>query len=372
MARHGENIRKRKDGRWEGRYLVYDKEKGKKRYRSVYASTYEEVREKMAEEKNKGTNRQEGIRYKAALGDIRLSDMAQEWLEDIKDKKKPSTYVKYNLVYHNHIEKIFRDTMLADLTDGFVEEELPDYLSESIYKSIYCVMNQILKFTARRYFVTVPILKKPSCEGKNKPVKVLAKSEQKKLILVLYKATDRFKMAVLMCLFTGLRLGELCALKWEDIDFENKILTVSRTVQRLYAEGYETKTVLVESVPKSECSHREIPLSDAALEWFIKFQNGKEYVFGGSKPLEPKTMQYHFKKILKEAELPNKNFHILRHTFSTNCIEGGTDVKSLSEMLGHSNVQITLNRYVHPSMDTKRRYIDKLLGFYGQIHGYAG
>ena len=88
--------------------------------------------------------------------------------------------------------------------------------------------------------------------------------------------------------------------------------------------------------------------------------------------MEPRTLQYHFKKILKEADLTDKNFHILRHTFATNCIEGGTDVKSLSEMLGHSDVQITLNRYVHPTMDTKRRHLDVLSLFYGQIYGQVG
>lgn len=174
-----------------------------------------------------------------------------------------------------------------------------------------------------------------------------------------------------MCLFTGLRLGEICALKWSDIDLENRILTVNSTVQRLYTEGYKTMTALIETMPKSECSRREIPLSDTALEIFASFTTDTKYVFGGDKPLEPRTLQYQFKKILKDAKLPDKNFHILRHTFSTNCIEGGTDVKSLSEMLGHSDVQITLNRYVHPSMDTKRQYMNDLSKFYGQICGQA-
>lgn len=188
-------------------------------------------------------------------------------------------------------------------------------------------------------------------------------------MLILFKEMDLFKKAVLLCLLTGLRLGEICALKWSDIDPENKILTVNSTVQRLYTEGYKTTTVLTETVPKSECSRREIPLSDTVLEIFATFTDNTKYVFGGDKPLEPRTLQYQFKKILKDAELPDKNFHILRHTFSTNCIEEGIDVKSLSEMLGHSDVQITLNRYVHPSMDTKRQYMNELSKFYGQICG---
>ena len=118
--------------------------------------------------------------------------------------------------------------------------------------------------------------------------------------------------------------------------------------------------MLLELEPKSEYSRREIPLSSAVLELLLRFPSDKEYIFGGDKPVEPRTMQNRFKKLLQAAGLPERNFHILRHTFATNCIEGGTDVKSLSEILGHSDVKITLNRYVHPSMDTKRKHLDIL------------
>lgn len=373
MARQGENIRKRKDGRWEGRYLVYDQEKEKKVYRSVYAQSYEEVHKKLetlkAGMQPRQTAMQEGI---ASPDEIRLDDIARIWLDEIREKRKPSTYIKYRLLYFNHIQALFRDACLSDMTDAFVQERLSGQFSESVHKSIYCILNQILRFASAQYAFIMPVLKRSALDARSTPVKVLAKSEQKKLMQVIYSQMDCFKMAVLMCLFTGLRLGELCALKWSDIDFENKILTVNRTVQRLYAEGHETKTILKEMIPKSPYSQREIPLASAALELFTTFQNNKEYVFGGDKPLEPKRLQYHFKKMLKEASLSDNHFHILRHTFSTNCIEGGTDVKSLSEILGHSDVQITLNRYVHPSMETKRQYMDNLLDFYGQIQGQVG
>jgi len=374
MARHGENIRKRKDGRWEGRYLVYSEEKSKQIYRSVYGRSYEEVREKLTIQKNllKNPPGQAAAKNHTVSGHIMLADAAQEWLAQVRDKRKPSTYVKYSLIFHNHLEKAFQDTALSEITDVLVKENIPEHLSDSTYKSIYCVLNQILKFASDHYCTTISNIKKPASDVRNKSIKLLARNEQKKLIGVLYREMDIFKMAVLLCLFTGLRLGELCALKWDDIDFDNKILMVNRTVQRIYVQGYETKTTLLEMMPKSECSRREIPLTAAAIEPLIKFQNNKEYIFGGDKPLEPRTLQNHFKKILKEAGLADKNFHVLRHTFSTNCIEGGTDVKSLSEILGHSDVQITLNRYVHPSMDTKRRHMDILSSFYGQIYGQAG
>lgn len=376
MARHGENIRKRKDGRWEGRYSVYSAEKGKQVYCSVYGRTYEDVREKLTAKKNllKGQS-EKGENHVAE--DIAFIEVAQGWLAQVQEKRKHSTYIKYNLIYQKYVEKIFKDAALSQMTDSFVKERLSrekcsEILSDSVQKSIYGVLKQVLKYASVRYCLTIAPLQIPDSGTRNKPVNVLSKGEQKQLIAILYHKMNLFKLAVLLVLFTGLRLGELCALKWTDIDFENKILGVNRTVQRLYTEGYRTKTILMETPPKSEHSVREIPLSSSLLELLVKFRNSKEYIFGGDKPMEPRTMQYHFKKILKEAVLADTNFHILRHTFSTNCIEDGMDVKSLSEMLGHSDVQITLNRYVHPSMDTKRRYMDSLSAFYGQIYGQVG
>lgn len=376
MARHGENIRKRKDGRWEGRYPVYSEEKHKKIYRSVYARTYEEVKEKViACKSGKGMGKPQPARKtKGALLSCKaplFTDAAAEWLDEVKKTKKLSTYVKYRLVFQNHLESLFQDIEAAEITDLLAREKISDHLSDSIRKSIYCVLNQILKYVSKQYSIVIPPLNRPASDIKNKPVEILSKREQAKLLAVLNQKQGLFSIAVSLCLYTGLRLGEVCALKWSDIDFENHLLTVSRTVQRLYMEGCRTKTVLMETEPKSICSRREIPLTDTMLNKLISIQDRKEYIFGGHKPLEPRTLQNHFKRILGEAGLSNRNFHILRHTFATNCVDGGTDVKSLSELLGHSDVQITLNRYVHPSMEMKRKHLDVLSLFYGQIYGQA-
>ena len=377
MARHGENIRKRADGRWEGRYPIYSEEKGRKLYRSVYGGSYKEVKEKLAQRNScpQKTAERTGEVWSQDPnfhGKILFTDAAEEWFAEVRKSKKQSTYIKYMLIYSNHLEKPFSNMELNKITDSLAAEKFSGPLSNSTRKSIYCVLNQILKFASRKYSFLVPNLKNPVLESCCKPVEVLTRTEQGRLLSSLYSETDLFKTAILLCLYTGLRLGELCALKWSDIDFENGLVKVSSTVQRLYIEGEETKTGLLETSPKSEFSRREIPLSSAVADKIVGFKNRKTYVFGGMKPVEPRTMQNHFKKIIREAGLPDKNFHILRHTFATNCVEGGTDVKSLSEILGHSDVQITLNRYVHPSMDTKRRYIDSLSAFYGQIHGQAG
>ena len=378
MGRHGENIRKRKDGRWEGRYPVYCEKRKKQVYRSIYARSYKEVREKLATHRNlpdsfRWTADKDGNAGNLkVLHSIRFTDMAKEWLAEVKRTRKASTYVKYNLIFRNYIEEKFDSVDLSEITDLSVKEKIPNHLSESIQKSIYCVLNQILEFITKKYSVAIPKLQKPFSYVRSNPIKILTQKEQKELMMVLYKEMNIYKLAVLTCLFTGLRLGELCALKWVDIDFDNKILKVDRTVQRLYVEGRKTKTVLMEMAPKSEYSRREIPLSGTIFELLITFHDKREYIFGKNGPMDPRTLQNHFKKTLKEANLENHNFHVLRHTFSTNCIEKGIDVKSLSEMLGHSNIQTTLNRYVHPSMNAKRKHMDTLSEFYGQICGQAG
>ncbi len=372
MARHGENIRKRVDGRWEGRYGVH--RDNKKVYVSVYGRTYEEVKKKLITQKSlpreskQGTNQDISLKRQSKIRMLPFGAVAEKWLLEIKAAKKLSTYVKYSVIYHHHhhLQQSFQNILLSEITPALVREKISDHLSDSLQKSIYCVLNQILKFASRQYSISVPDIKKPVSGTRKKPIEVLTRKEQARLLSVLSIKKDVFKTAVLLCMYTGLRLGELCDLKWSDVDLNNRILTINRTVQRLYVEGHSTKTILMEDSPKSEYSHREIPLSGPVLDLLSGFQRKGKYIFGGNKPLEPRTLQNHFKKILKEAGLPDKNFHILRHTFATNCIEGGADVKSLSEMLGHSNVQITLNRYVHPSMDTKRKHLDILSVFYGQ------
>ena len=306
-----------------------------------------------------------------AAKDIDFGTAAREWLAAVRSAQKPSTFEKYSLIYHGYLEKAFGGMMLLQVTEKAAGNKLASCgaLSESLQKSIYGVLNSILRYAAGQYHMALSEIKRPSVKTRWKEAGTFTKSEQTKILSVLCADMDRFRLGVLLCLFTGLRLGELCALKWSDIDLADKTLTVRRTVQRLYVENAATKTVLVETFPKSGNSKRSIPLQDTVVALLNDFRNAKEYVFGGDKPLDPRTMQNHYKKILNEAGVDYKNFHTLRHTYATNCIEGGTDVKSLSEMLGHSSVKITLNYYVHPSMDVKRKYADSLCAFYVRLHG---
>lgn len=382
MGRHGENIRKRKDGRWEARYMVYDAQKEKKIGKSVYGHTYDEVKKKRAdiiyllENTPKKTDLDVEEQEKNLLKEVLFKTAAEKWLATTKaeDNLKPSTFEKYDTIYRTHLKGLLGETRLDKLTESFIKDKISEHLLESnmacnTQKGIYCVLNQILKYASAQYSIILPSIRRPSFSKYQKPVKIFTEAEQSKLLTTLYHQIDIFKMAVLLCMFAGLRIGELSALKWSDIDSDNKILTIKRTVQRLYVEGSKTKTALVETVPKSSHSMREIPLPDSIIKLLLEFQNDKEYIFGGDKPLDPKTMRNHYKKILEEVGITYKTFHTLRHTYATNCVEGGVDTKSLCEMLGHSNVKITLNYYMHPSIDTKRRYAEKLFDFYKKIHG---
>ena len=167
---------------------------------------------------------------------------------------------------------------------------------------------------------------------------------------------------ILLSLFMGLRIGELCGLKWEDIDFQNKILHIKRTVQRISSPNGNRKTKVIISTPKSETSFRSVAIPDFLMEYFEMFRNSDNFFIlsGADKPVEPRAIQYRYKKILQSAEIENHNFHKLRHTFATNCAENGYDVKTLSSVLGHNSVNLTLNQYVHPDFVYQRKMLNSM------------
>lgn len=376
MPRRGDNIRKRTDGRWEGRYQTIDAN-GEKKYSSVYGKSYSEVKEKLTA-RMYVLSKTDFPDLSAARMNSRLQIcdtdfcvLMEEWLEEVEQSRKYSTYIKYKKLYTCHIRPLFSKDTLSRMTGSYIQAQLSALeVSDTTRHSILAAMKQALCFVEKQYGYPLPVITGCSLPKRPSAIEIMNRTEQNRLIQFLYSDMDISKAGIYLCLFTGLRLGEVCSLKWEDIDSEKGLLHVNRTVQRIESKQGPTKTTLLETPPKSVFSKREIPISDTLLSLLTKFrQEEQEYVLKNSKPMEPRTYQNHFKKYLKQIDAPDYNFHILRHTFATNCIDSGMDVKSLSEILGHSNVQITLNRYVHPSMDTKRRYINALSADYGQLCG---
>lgn len=368
MSRRGENIRRRTDNRWEGRYVAI--RQGQKKTCSIYGKTYREVREKLQEAK-KLAEIQISNAMGTGTGPI-FSQAAAEWLESIAISRKHATYIKYNSIYRKYLNESLGSVGVGKITADAVNEGLSDacvQCSNSLKKNIYSVADSILRYCSETYHIPLIRVKREYSTYQKRKIEVFSSNEQCKLLQVLYQDMDLSKMGIVLCLSTGLRLGELCALKWSDVDFKNKVLYVNRTVQRIEQQGQKEKTVLLEGEPKTACSKREIPLSEELLELLKKFLHSGCYIFNGDRPMEPRTYQNRFNSYQRQADVNIKHFHVLRHTFATNCVTNHIDVKSLSEILGHSNVQITLNRYVHPTIDTKRKYMNEISAIYGQIVG---
>ena len=198
----------------------------------------------------------------------------------------------------------------------------------------------------------------------HKDMRILSIREQRKLSKYLYEDLSLCNLGILICMYTGLRIGEICALKWQDINLYDKYIYVNKTMGRIQVLGdSKTKTKIVVSPPKSISSIRKIPIPNEILNILTTYKNNPEAFLltaSDNKYIEPRNMENHFKAVIKKCGIENVTFHTLRHTFATRCVELGFDIKSLSEILGHASVNITLNRYVHPSMKMKEENMNRL------------
>lgn len=223
-------------------------------------------------------------------------------------------------------------------------------------------MKSVFKFAVRNYRIFNPLdgISLPKSSKAN--IELLDDTQQEKMQQYIAENPSNTTLGIALSMSTGIRIGELCALQWEDIDLRKRILTVRKTMQRIQTPHETTKTKLIIAEPKSESSKREIPIPECVVSLLDKFKDkAKEYLISGSnKVTEPRTLQYRFASILNNVKLLSIHFHALRHMFATNCVKLGFDIKSLSEILGHSSVEITLNRYVHSSIEQKRNYMKRL------------
>ncbi len=362
MARKGSNIYKRKDGRYEGRVSIGYKEDGTLKYKSVYARTLSEVKEKMAQFYS--------ARQEQTVSNLKLTvrEAAEQWLSAAKLRVKPASYANYENIIAKHILPTLGGEYFSGLTtqklNSFIQHKLQfgrldgqGGLSAKTVRDIMRVYRSIEHYASQEYGVKFTSFTMPKVE-KNQ-LDVLNRAERKRLEQYLLNNLTRTNLGILLCLFTGLRVGELCGLTWEDIDFENGTLSVKRTVQRINKRG--SSEVIIGS-PKSKTSIRTVPIPQFLLDLLLQERKSNKIflVSGTGKPTEPRTIQYRFKAVLKDCQLRNVPFHLLRHTYATVCIENGFDAKTLSELLGHADASITLNRYVHSSMQMKQQYVSRL------------
>lgn len=366
MPRKGENIFQRKDGRWEARYIKGYELSGKIRYGFCYGRTYKEAKSKVEQIKAELlTNRPTfttGSRHRFAF-------FCEEWLRMQKTRVKESTYVKYNSTLQCHILPrlggCYPLGISTRIVDEFQAELLEEGLSAQSVKNTLMVLHAVLRYAAEQYPGIFPAVDIRYPKEPRKEPRVLAQEEQRRFVAYLQEDMDACKFGVLLALMTGLRIGEICALKWENISLQSNTIRINATMQRLKnLNGEGTgKTKILIGDPKSDTSIRTIPLSNDMARLCRQKDPHRltAYVLTGAEDyMEPRKLQRRLRRYTQDCGLENVHFHTLRHTFATRCMEVGFEIKSLSEIMGHARTSTTLDRYVHSSLDVKRINMAKL------------
>lgn len=364
MARRGENIRKRKDGRWEGRY------KKDTKYVSVYGRTYSEVKEKLL---NAKLNVNKPDKY--ICEDRKFYEIIRLWVNSNRIRIKGATEYKYTYIIEKHIIPALGEYRVSEINSAviniFLDEKLragridgDGGLSSSYVKTMAIIINSVIHYAEAEGIckpLNTPILKPQTIK---KEMQILTYEAQNKLEEMMSVEPDATKLGAFIALNTGMRIGEICALSWNEVDINEKVIHVRHTISRIINnDSDDSKTKLIVDKPKTKAAIRDIPISSVLLPILslMKKDYSSEYVLTGTNNfVSTRTYDYRYRNMLSSLGIMHINFHALRHTFATRCIEAGVDVKSLSEILGHANVSTTLSTYVHPSMELKRIQIEKL------------
>ncbi len=297
-----------------------------------------------------------------------ISEVVNLWKTDKKQYVKKSSYSAYLLLIENHLLPAFGNlyNLEEEAVQTFVLKKLEQGLSQKTIKDMLIVLKMVLKFGAkynwleyRQFDIQFPTVRKKH------DLEVLSRSNQKKIMNYVQAHFTFRNLGVYICLSSGIRIGELCALTWEDLDTDTGIISIKRTIQRIYTieEGLR-KTELILDTPKTKNSIREIPMSRDLLKILKpikKVVNNSFFILTNDvKPTEPRTYRSYYKNLMNDLDMPELKFHGLRHSFATRCIESKCDYKTVSVLLGHSNISTTLNLYVHPNMEQKKKAIEQM------------
>lgn len=301
---------------------------------------------------------------------ITYNDILVLWIKSKKDLKMQSI-INYENLISGYLKNSVGIIKINDLTSTDIEN-LFLFLKEknvavSTKKSLIYIVRSSLNYAYKNNYIDYIDVSNIKFKLPNKAIFVLSKDEQNILENNLKEKTNIRKVCLLLCLYTGLRVGEICGLKWEDIDFSNKSLTIKRTIERIKNkdESIKSKTILIESTPKSDTSNRIIPIPDFIISLLLLFKSDNSYFLlsKSHKLYDPRLFESFYSRILKSSNINHNKFHTLRHTFATRSIESKMDIKTLSEILGHSQIETTLKLYVHPSYEMKKSSIENLVRF---------
>ena len=377
MAKRGENIHKRRDGRWEGRYIKGRTSDGKAVWGYLYGHTYAEVKAELTRKKALS-----GF-YRLSCERMRFSELAELWLATFAQSVKESTLAHYRYTLHKYLLPVLGSLMFSELNEAALERLFLQILSPddgnhkplgtSSAQECLGMLKRICRYGAHLHLLPpMELCVKLPAKKKAEPVP-LNQSEQANLRAFLLDDPTPRKVGVLLQMELGLRIGEVCGLQWRDFDLHEGILTIRRTVCRISCGDGHTK--LLVQTPKTQKSAREIPLPRQLAQllrrlkgvatpdtWFL---SGNE-----TRPVEPRCYRKSIRCYLKKAALRIVHPHVLRHTFATTCLQAGCDIKTLSELLGHTNPTVTLQRYVHSDLTRMRKELQRVYAL--SLKAYKG
>lgn len=292
--------------------------------------------------------------------------LADCWLDDKAKFVKASTFATYRILIETHLKPFFGRRIITQISSADLQQFIDtkgagDSLSPKSLRDIVIVFKMIMKYAYQNaYIKSADFLVKIPPQRRSKKIDTLTYREQRQLLVLLKQERGARNLGIFLSLFAGLRIGEVCALQWRDIDLENDFINVDKTLQRIYRA--KNDTALQIGTPKTASSRRSIPLSGDLLKRLKEQRKEADYfvITGSSRPIEPRTYRNYFADLLRRAGVEPHRFHCLRHTFATRCIEFSSDCKTVSELLGHSTVNVTLDIYVHPNERQKRECIERV------------
>ena len=304
-----------------------------------------------------------------------LGGFLDSWLEKVvKGSVRYSTYIAYKGYINNHIKRFMDDTLLVDLKPVVIQNFVCKLIGEvrlcaRTIRIIVAMLGNALNYAEDYELINrnpCKRIKLPKAEEEE--IKVFTNIEQTHIEKAVMDSDDNRLYGIIITLYTGLRIGELCALKWANIDFENTQMKVTASLNRIEQESGGKKACMAEQEPKTKKSKRVIQLPDFLIPILkkLKAESNGEYVISmiSGKFVNPRTMQIIYKKLLEKAGVDYGSFHALRHTFATRAAELNADVKTVSETLGHTNTMITLNRYTHSLKEQKRKMMRNLDSYF--------
>lgn len=361
--RKGENIYLRKDGRWEGRYSKGRKIDGKIKYGYIYGKSYTEVREKMFPLRIQYHT----IQKVHGVSSETFEEWVIHWLSHIQQEVKPATFSSYYYKIHKYVLPIIRDIPLNELSKEQGKKilmKLYGKLARTTIHVIFRILNKCLNYAKKSGKIfSNPFYNIQLPKAKKKKVSALTRSEQKKLMEMALAEKKEKGLPVLLALHSGMRIGEISALRWSDIDFDANLIHVANTYQRIGLSHGKKRTQLLFADSKTEASVRMIPMASSLKKLLLNHKKKAkgEFVFStNGQPSEPRLLTYYFHKIRIKANLPQIHFHQLRHTFATRCLEMKGDISSVSALLGHASTQMTLDTYANALLEQRYQVIEKM------------